>query len=130
MAVIFLFFSAKWILFLPFPLAKSNIWIFLLGASSFICSIIQVVGCLFIFDFNISPLYLINTDYRKINKFIVVNFIKITYKNKIKWAVSSVGRASRLHRECRRFETVTAHHFNYKIFNSLVIYIILIIHYF
>ncbi len=25
------------------------------------------------------------------------------------WAVSSVGRASRLHRECRRFEPVTAH---------------------
>lgn len=25
-------------------------------------------------------------------------------------AVSSVGRASRLHRECRRFESVTAHH--------------------
>ena len=26
------------------------------------------------------------------------------------WAVSSVGRASALHAECRRFESVTAHH--------------------
>ena len=26
------------------------------------------------------------------------------------WAVSSVGRASRLHREGQRFEPVTAHH--------------------
>ena len=26
-------------------------------------------------------------------------------------AISSVGRASRLHRECRRFESVIAHHF-------------------
>ena len=26
------------------------------------------------------------------------------------WVVSSVGRASRLHRECRRFEPVTTHH--------------------
>ena len=26
------------------------------------------------------------------------------------WVVSSVGRASRLHRECRQFETVTTHH--------------------
>ncbi len=26
-------------------------------------------------------------------------------------AISSVGRASRLHRECRRFEPVIAHHF-------------------
>lgn len=28
----------------------------------------------------------------------------------ITWAVSSAGRASRLHREGRRFEPVTAHH--------------------
>ena len=28
------------------------------------------------------------------------------------WAVSSVGRASRLHRECRRFESCTAYHTN------------------
>ena len=28
------------------------------------------------------------------------------------WAVSSVGRASRLHREGQRFEPVTAHHTN------------------
>ena len=27
------------------------------------------------------------------------------------WVISSVGRASRLHREGRRFDPVTAHHF-------------------
>ena len=27
------------------------------------------------------------------------------------WVVSSVGRASRLHRECREFEPLTTHHF-------------------
>ncbi len=35
----------------------------------------------------------------------------------VRWVVSSVGRASRLHRECRRFEPVTTHHF--LIFNQI-----------
>ncbi len=33
-------------------------------------------------------------------------------------AISSVGRASRLHRECRRFESVIAHHISSTIFRS------------
>ena len=96
----------------------------------FICSIIQVVGCLSIFDFNINPLYLINTDYRKINKFIVVNFIKITYKLRLN------GRLAQLVEHLVYTENVGGSRpspptiFYYKPIQSLIIYIRQIIDYF
>lgn len=38
-----------------------------------------------------------------------------------KWVISSVGRASRLHRECRRFEPVITHHSSFILIQSITL---------